>query len=678
MNLTIALFTLTLIFINYSLFFLGKLFGLKPAKYAFCGLFAYCGDEPPNLDKIKILGLYNMDRGTDSCGITINDDTFKGTGLTSRWDRFIEKHTFEDLERGDNFTVIGHTRKATLGAHSEKNAHPFELYKDDKDADPTLIFAHNGQILNWRDLCAEYKVDVKNIDVDSQGFGSILAKDKNNLKVFTEYKGYGAFLFYPLKNKNTLLLFKGKSKETTHSVASEERPLFYWEVPGKNQIYVSSLEQSLLAIGGTKETVKSFECNKLIRIEKGKFIKLKDKIANLDRSNIVTRETQTITTNTNTNSRVGNQALINYEAFENLYEFEEGASCCSKPLKRVNNPFETLDKNRSKGVPQIVSKITKNSSANSRIDEEVLKEIYNPFLMGLKVYFWRGRYYQNGHLLGALNKPVSLVLDAEGTPHDKPNCDPTTLAMYWFINGLMCKSEKDCQLLTIEFSKTKDSRCYVDWRNKDGQWVQKLNPGFVAKYLHTSTFVHHPNSYYPDAHDSETGKLANTTFIPTFSNYMYTFVNGECTEITVLDEKLRQTIMETKPEKGEVSKEFNNPEWAPGVPQENPEEDMENDTPPFNKASKGNTRSIEEMALDVFSDTLNNIRDNIETLESDITPVDKADKTLLYRTTLKLKYAEAFLSDWFEKQVSPEDDESDEIDEEETILKERESKEPIY
>ena len=34
----------------------------------------YVGDKPANIDKIKLLGVYNTSRGTDSCGISINNN----------------------------------------------------------------------------------------------------------------------------------------------------------------------------------------------------------------------------------------------------------------------------------------------------------------------------------------------------------------------------------------------------------------------------------------------------------------------------------------------------------------------------------------------------------------------------------------------------------------------------
>jgi len=669
-----AQLTILIVLINYIHFFFAK-YILKKSnpKVLFCGLIAYCGDTPPNMDKVNILGIYNEERGKDSCGIAYNDSVYKGIGDEAKWSKFAQKMEYEPLTSSDNYTIIGHTRKSTMGSNSKENAHPFEIYETDNDTDPKLIFAHNGQILNYRDLARDYDVDLKNINVDSLAFGTILAKDKKNLKVFSEYKGYGAFLFYPVGKKNTLYIFKGKSKKYPSSASpEEERPLFYWKVPGKNQIYISSIADALYSIGGDKKSVFSFECNKLIMIQNGKFINLKAKIANYDRSAVV--------------AETYSSSSSSYLDGADNWVDERVSSCCSGGTQ-LKTPFTT---NSGKSTPSAgsiettISKVLNNKPSttigkwafnNVKLDEENKKAIYNPSIMGDQVYFWQGRYHRNGHMLGKNNEIAKLFLDDNGRSVDSE----TKGSWYYFINGLLCKNKIDADVLKAEFDKGPEkSYCYVKMKY-DNQVYHILNSGFICKYIRG--FVHAPLSKYPDAHDGLSMRRAHGDIFPMFSNMIYTFKDGELVKITVKDIKLAEEIFNGKKKEepknlpifdqstSQIDVEADmNATWAPNVPQEEPviNKDIEIVEDEQEYTDK------EEEAIDVLLDTMNEIQHNIKKLN----PVtDDEKKGIIGKIKARLNVTWGFLNGWYNNQSEG----TDLQDEEDTVEKadEKDNVDPI-
>ena len=60
-----------------------------------CGIFGFISSRPADIQKIKILGIYNATRGTDSCGIVINDKIIKGMKSEANWSDFCEKHSID-------------------------------------------------------------------------------------------------------------------------------------------------------------------------------------------------------------------------------------------------------------------------------------------------------------------------------------------------------------------------------------------------------------------------------------------------------------------------------------------------------------------------------------------------------------------------------------------------------
>lgn len=107
-----------------------------------CGIVGYIGNK--EAQRILLSGLRRLEyRGYDSAGIVTLDSTGKGTllrekGKVAELDKLVAKNETKDV------VGIGHTRWATHGAPSERNAHPH------KAGDIYLV--HNGIIENYRDL----------------------------------------------------------------------------------------------------------------------------------------------------------------------------------------------------------------------------------------------------------------------------------------------------------------------------------------------------------------------------------------------------------------------------------------------------------------------------------------------------------------------------------------------
>lgn len=240
-----------------------------------CGLVGFSGTSP-DINALKILGIYNDTRGGDACGFAINNKIFKSAYYDlDRFSKlFTKKEGQEKFVKNNNKNqiILMHTRKGSAGGKTSEQAHPCKV-KNSKGRE--LIGIHNGTIRNIDDLVEKYlsKSDIVfgHSDTDSLKLYTILC-ETGNYDVLTEYEGGAALLWYYVDEPTTLYAFKGASESYSYNHVSygkveEERPLFWGELG--NSIYFSSIQDSLFAIN-IKE-VYSLSYNKVFTIKNGKF-----------------------------------------------------------------------------------------------------------------------------------------------------------------------------------------------------------------------------------------------------------------------------------------------------------------------------------------------------------------------------------------------------------------------
>lgn len=203
-----------------------------------CGIVGYIGNK--NAQNFLISGLKRLEyRGYDSAGIVTIDEDGRPTLLR-------EKGKIANLEPklAQNKTTdhigIGHTRWATHGEPSERNAHPHRAGK--------LYLVHNGIIENYKELKNELKEHEFKSDTDTEVLAALIDSFYQDGK-------------YPLQNAvvQALKLVKGTygiavvSTENPHEiiVARSGSPLIIGI--GHDETFIASDASAI--IGHTKNAI---------------------------------------------------------------------------------------------------------------------------------------------------------------------------------------------------------------------------------------------------------------------------------------------------------------------------------------------------------------------------------------------------------------------------------------
>lgn len=339
-----------------------------------CGIFAWAGKSVKTFNKAKfdIQGLYNDSRGGDSCGVTTDGEIYYGIGISKHYSAFLHKQGYEAPLLIP--TVIGHTRKSSSGTVNSNNAHPFGFGDYEKTFE--FVGVHNGTLQNEDELAKNYNIEtsVKSLNnfninvwernkIDSEILLEIIYKNKN-FKVLSDYIGGAALLFTNTLEPNVLYAFKGASRFNSYDQGDgeDERPLYYYK-ESKNSLYISSLQESLEAIGGiANENLFSFSHNTVYKITDG---------------NIFTAEKIEIS------RKNAHQRPFTYKKTYNVCGYEFGSKEKVKDLEWEDLRESAKNYNtgkKEKGVEKI-------------LEEESVRVYKSPII------FNKLRYSRNGHLI---------------------------------------------------------------------------------------------------------------------------------------------------------------------------------------------------------------------------------------------------------------------------------------
>ena len=142
-----------------------------------CGVVGVWFDREKNKDAAAIYIYYAMQalqhRGQESSGIAVTSGSNviadKGMGLVTDY------FSRERLQRLSGFAGIGHVRYSTTGSSRIENCQPFTVqYKGG-----TIALAHNGNLVNYRELKKELEADgrIFTSDSDTEVIAHLLVKE---------------------------------------------------------------------------------------------------------------------------------------------------------------------------------------------------------------------------------------------------------------------------------------------------------------------------------------------------------------------------------------------------------------------------------------------------------------------------------------------------------------------
>lgn len=180
-------------------------------------------ENSKNLFRTLLVG--NEARGRDSTGVLSIDSKTKNFSLfkdTKKASEFMQRRKFRQV-MGDVW--IGHTRLATQGAITQRNAHP--LLRD------KVLLVHNGMISNDKQLAFEANSEGFKYEVDSEVLLPIVQQE--DWKLLQKLQGTANFIAW---NKETNILY----------IQRHDNPLYVYRNENRGIIALSSRDEELIAI----------------------------------------------------------------------------------------------------------------------------------------------------------------------------------------------------------------------------------------------------------------------------------------------------------------------------------------------------------------------------------------------------------------------------------------------
>lgn len=348
-----------------------------------CGIFAWAGKNPKQFDQtqLNVLGIMNEKRGEHSCGVAVDGDIVIGVDKNKVFRDFLAQSGYTSPVKLP--AVLGHTRHATFGAHTVANAHPFGFGNHEDYYE--FIGVHNGSLLNHEELAKDYNIPltvdrttdsgaiIKRTKIDSEVLLEILYKTKN-YKVLSKYDGAAALVWTDTKEPNVTYYYHGKSRKTDYFAEGntvEERPLYYYQ-KSPTEVYVSSIEFSLYAIGGDGDTVGEFDHNTVYKVTNGNIKKaVKTKIARTGRFQTGTKSSAHATYQRHSKSSHTPTSRARYGG--------------GKLTRQSDRPQISADSERGKKL------------FASNIYKDTPTELINNY--GNRIYMNKLRYWRTGHLI---------------------------------------------------------------------------------------------------------------------------------------------------------------------------------------------------------------------------------------------------------------------------------------
>ena len=359
------------------------IFGYK-SNILSCGIFGMSTNKVENLDvnAVHILGIYNIERGKMSCGLSWDGDVQYGLGFDKLYTDFIVDREIKPTKIP---IMIGHTRQPSYGmAITEDNAHPFGFGTSKDGKSYEMIFCHNGTLKNHKELAKKYNIDlsekVKKMShgghfyettrdkIDSEVLGEILYKTKK-FHVLSEYIGAAALAWTWIDEPNKLYLWSGASKATQGSVITtetEERPMNVY-CKNENSMFFSSLKDSLTVLGASKKDKLQIDYNTVYIITDGDFANAeKHKVSRL---------------------QAGQSESVTYNGKYNRHGYGYEDYCDWEDVRTPNSITVLTDVNT-----------TKNSMINLQNDKPIHPLTYYKN----KIYSKSLRYWQNEVLISGI------------------------------------------------------------------------------------------------------------------------------------------------------------------------------------------------------------------------------------------------------------------------------------